>query len=250
MMKMLVSLVSVCCLSSCTMLSSVHTAKTLGAGVGSFSMSMDGAVVNTAHGTGDDPHADDTVETYPNASILPNLQFQMGVTDNVEIGGFIVPLMIGCELNVKYRYLSSNGNHFAIIPNASYYLLYNYAGGIQHVYTKDLSDNFSLSVGALTNYTYFDRKDIGGADENDFGMTKHYMTVGGYLAPCISGDALYFTPSVEYSSFLPLGDETYFNNMQTFRFRATLGIYIGKTKKQLDRIESKIDRIEGKLDKK
>lgn len=252
-MKHLLAIVlPACCviMFNCAMLNSLHTAKTLGPGVATLSIAMDGAAVNTATGVSDEPLETapaDSVTTTPNASILPNLQFQMGISENVEIGAFFVPLMLGVEASVKYRFYHDDANHLAIIPTASYFCLSSYSGGTHLVYTRDLSQSVSLSCGAFGSYSYYNEDLFSNGFFSTPLIQKHYINIGGYIAPTISGESVYFIPSFEYSSFLPL-TEGILQNRQCFRGRITIGWYIGKVKMQLDRIEGKIDRINEKLD--
>jgi hypothetical protein len=239
------------------MLNSVHTAKTLGPGVSTLSLSMDGAVVNHTSVVRHsdifgfeeiEPH--DSTQTMPNASIIPNMQFQMGVSENVEIGTFFVPQNLAFEASVKYRFYQNGIDHVAVIPTAAYFNLYNYAAGAHLVYTREISDALSLNFAAFGNYTYFDKRTFVDAFDldSDADIQRNFINFGGYIAPRISGESVFFCPSIEYNTLLPL-TEADFKNQQVFRFRITVGWYIGKVKQQLNRIESKIDKIDKKLDK-
>jgi hypothetical protein len=171
----------------------------------------------------------------------------VGVKENLEIGAMFVPMMFGFEGSVKYRFFNENGNHLAVVPYGAFYLFKNYTGGSQMVYTKEFSGGLSLNVAGFGSYTYLDNTSY---LSSEVIPSSRYLTVGGVAGPQFSMDAVFFTPSVEYNIFIPLDEEASFNNMQTFRFSIAVGFYIGKSKKQLDRIENKIDGIDKKLDKK
>jgi hypothetical protein len=242
--KLLIAVALLSLVVRCAMVANVHSAKTLEPGVSSISLSMDGAAVmyysDTNTDTTDSLAESDEPMTIPNATLLPNVRFQVGVAENLEAGIMFVPQMLGMEGSVKYRFLRNEGNHLAFAPYVSFYLLKNYTGGTHLVYTRELNDALMLNMSAFSNYTYLDNFEF---EDEEVEPSHHFITFGGVFGPQIGGDVFFFSPAFEYNILIPLEEEFGFMHVQTYRVSLNFGWYIGKTKKQLDRIERKIDAL-------
>lgn len=233
----------------CSMVANIHSAKTLDPGVSSLSLSIDGAGVMYSFS---DSLAKFDSEEYlepqvlPNATLLPNINFKMGVKENYEIGVLFAPQLLGIEASVKHRFLKSSQNHFAFAPFASYYLLKNYSAGAHGIYTFEASDNFLLNMSLFSSFTYQDNIEI---LSQEVVASHNFLAFGGVFAPQVCGESVFFIPAFEYSIFIPLIENSAITHIQTYRVSLTFGWYIGKVKQQLNRIESKIDAMDRKLDR-
>jgi len=230
------------------MVGNVHSAKTLEPGVGSLSLSVDGAGVMYSFSDSlqkADPEVFGEPQTFPTATLLPNLDFKMGVTDNVEIGVRLVEQLIGIEATVKYRYFHDGRNHLALAPYFQYYLLQNYSGGTHAIYTCELLDWLHLNMSVYGAYTYMDNINL---FDLEVVPSKDFIAFGGIIGPQICGESVFFTPAFEYSMLLPL-QQGNIMHVQNFRGSLSFGWYIGRVKKQLNRMERKLDAINDKLDK-
>jgi hypothetical protein len=249
--KVLACLVSSLFLVRCvSMVGNVHSAKTLDPGISSLSLSVDGAGIMYSFSDSlqeADSAVFGTPLVVPSATLLPNVNFKMGLVENLEMGVHFVPQLLGLEATLKYRFYHGGGNHLAAAPYFQYYLLKDFSGGAHAIYTRELTDMLHLNMSAYGSYSYMDNIEL---TSIELVPSKRFFTVGGIFGPQICGESVFFIPAFEYSIILPLGENNTFMHIQNFRGSLTFGWYIGKSKKQLDRMERKIDEINEKLDKK
>lgn len=234
-------------LSRCAMVGNVHSAKTLDPGVASVSLSVDGAGIMYSY-SDSLQKADSTLSepsVIPNATLLPNINFKMGVAENYELGVHFVPQLLGIEATVKHRFLQNGPHHVAAAPYFSFYLLKNYSAGAHGIYTYELSKSLCINMSAYSNFTYLDNLE---SMTRELTESMHFLGFGGIIGPQISGESVFFTPAFEYNIFIPLKENFTFMHVQSYRVSLTFGWYIGKVKRQLNRIEKKIDTIDRKLD--
>jgi len=233
----------------CAMVANIHSAKTLDPGVSSVSLSVDGAgVMYSFSDSLQKAVPGEYLEpmVIPNATLLPNVNFKMGVKENYELGVLVVPQLLGLEASVKYRFLKSGQNHFAVAPFSSFYLLKNYSAGAHGIYTFEASDAFLLNMSAFSSFTYQDNTEV--LSEEVF-TSNQFLAFGGVFAPQICGESVFFIPAFEYNIFIPLKENNTLMHIQTYRVSLSFGWYIGKVKQQLNRIENKIDAMDRKIDK-
>lgn len=209
----------------------------------------------------DDPDTpeDETEETetvsYNYPVILPEIPFGVAVTDDVMIGGRIAPQSLGLEANVKWRFLHADKLHMAILPSIHYqsWLLVSGSGfRLPLLVTYDVNDNFSFTTsvhGSYTSWT-FNSDDFEPDDDDEAGQ---YVWDGGLAAfgmgagVSVHGETFFFRPTFEFNRYQSNLDERFedsFEPFNSFGVMVTVGFVIGRTKKQLDRIEQKIDRLQ------
>ena len=231
----------------CAMINTAHTAKTLDPGEAAIGLSMNGSVISyTPMDDVDSTFAltEDTAVT--TGTILPNISFGIGIVNNLEVGANFVLSIFGIDAYLKYRILHLGRHHIALSPTFSYYSFSNFAGGGHLTYTFEANDRFLFNVSFLGNYTYLETPAFLDFLFGEFDYTKDFMTLGFNVAPEIRGRVAFFRPSFEYSAFFPLVENPKMNGINYFRVTLAFGWFLGREKKQLDRIEEKIDRLEKK----
>lgn len=242
------------------MLGNTSTARTLEKGTGEVGLTFGSTTYQFETTTVDDP---DTVENeggkkanlnvnYP--VILPEIPFGVAITDNVQFGGRFAPQSLGFELNTKVRFLHADRLHMAVMPSVNYqsWLLVQGTGArLPLLVTYDVTDIFAFTTsvhGAYTDWSFSD-EDFEPDDEDDAntliwngGLASFGMGVG----LDIHTDSFFVRPAFEfnrYQSNLNKDFEETFEPFNSYAFMLNIGFVIGKTKKQLDRMEQKIDRL-------
>lgn len=244
----------------CLMLGNTSTARTLERGTGEVGLTFGSTTYQFETTTFDDP---DTPEdeggekqnlnvTFP--VILPEIPFGIAITDDVQFGGRFAPQSLGFELNTKVRFLHADRLHMAVMPSINYqsWLLVQGTGvRLPMLVTYDVTDilGFTTSVhAAYTDWSFAD-EDFEPDDDED----QNTLIWNGGLASFGMGagldihtESFFVRPTFEfnrYQSNLNKDFEETFEPFNSYAFMLNIGFVIGKTKKQLDRMEQKIDRI-------
>ena len=249
----------------CLMLGNSQVAKTVEKGTAELGLTFGSTSyqIEQAKGFVDDPDTpeDETEETeavtYSYPVILPEIPFGVAVTDDVMIGGRIAPQSLGLEANVKWRFLHADNLHMAVIPSVHWqsWLLVSGSGfRLPLLVTYDVNDNFSFTTSVHGSYTSWDFNDDDfdpdDADEEDEGQlvwNGGLAAFGMGAGVSIHGETFFFRPTFEFNRYQSNLDDEFedsFEPFNSFGVMITVGFVIGRTKKQLNRIEEKIDRLQ------
>ena len=189
--------------------------------------------------------------------MLPEIPFGVAVTDDVSIGGRVAPQSLGLEGNVKVRFLHADRLHMAVQPAFNYqaWLLVQGVGArLPLLVTYDMSDNFSFTTSVHTAYTNWsfadDEFEPEDAEDTDNGQTAWnggILSFGMGAGIEIRGESFFLRPTFEFNRYQSNFDDDFedsFEAFNSFGFMLNIGFVIGRTKKQLDRIEKKIDNLQ------
>ena len=233
-----------------------RTAKTQDPGVSDFGLSWNATRIASTevkdNQSGETTKSDDSIVL---PKILPEVSFHVGVAENVEAGGRVDVSAGLLEVDAKYRFLQSGDLHLATQPAAAYQSLFIVEGfrlTLPVIATYEITKFFSV-----TGFGYGQYVDISPTDDDadaSFAITGYNL--GGGVGFTFEGETFYFTPMVEYSKSFNTakataeGETASADSEYTFVIVSlNLGFYLGKEKKQLDRLEKQIDNIDDKLDK-
>ena len=243
----------------CLMLGNKNSARTLEKGTGEVGLTFGATTYQFETTTIDDPDtAEDEGGEKENLSdnypvILPEIPFGVAVTDDVQVGGRFAPQSLGFELNTKWRFLHADQLHMAIQPSFNYqsWLIVQGTGvKLPLLVTYDINDNFAFTTsvhGAYTDWGYTD-EDFEPDEENQ----EASIWAGGLgsfgMGVCLEvhTDSFFVRPAFEFNRYQSNFDDDFEDSFEAFNsygFMVNLGFVIGKTKKQLDRIERKIDNL-------
>jgi len=243
----------------CLMLGNTSTARTLEKGTGEIGLTFGATRYQFQTTTIDDP---DTVQneggekenlevTFP--VVLPEIPFGIAVTDDVQVGGRFAPQSLGFELNTKWRFLHADRLHMAVMPSFNYqsWLIVQGTGvKLPLLVTYDVTDIFSFTTsvhGGYTDWSYTD-EDFEPDDENrDASIWAGGLGSFG-MGVCfdLHTDSFFVRPAFEFNRYQSNFDEEFEDSFEAFNsygFMINVGFVIGRTKKQLDRMEQKIDRL-------
>lgn len=243
----------------CLMLGNTQTAHTLEKGTGEVGLTFGATTYQFGTTTVDDPNTPqneggkkETLNVaYP--VILPEIPFGIAVTDDVQVGGRLAPQSLGFELNTKWRFLHHDQLHMAVMPSINYqsWLIVQGTGArLPLLVTYDINDTFSFTTSAHVAYTNWDYTDKNfkpdSANRNAAIWAGGLGSFGMGICPEIHTDSFFFRPAIEfnrYQSNFSSQFESTFEAFNSYGFMVNIGWVIGKTKKQLDRMEKKIDRL-------
>jgi hypothetical protein len=224
-------------LAGCLPVSNYHSARTLGDGESDFGVTFSSTSYQSA--TGDS----DTTVVVP--GLIPELTYHIGITDDVQFGGRIALGFLYGELDLKYRFLHSDGLHLAVAPAIGQVAAFGTLTSLRLplLATYEVSERFAVS-GSVSGSSWA----VGSLPSDDdaagpFNVGERFFTmVGGSLGVEISGETAYIRPSFEMNTltFRPDGAD---RRIKTGAIVFHVGRIGGREKKQLDRIEEKLDRL-------
>lgn len=243
------------------MLGNTTTARTLEKGTGEIGLTFgttsyqfEAIVVadDPATTTVNEEEKENLTVSYP--VILPEIPFGVAVTDDVQVGGRFAPQSLGFELNTKWRFLHANQLHMAVMPSVNYQswlILQGTGARLPMLVTYDIADIFSFTTSVHVAYTdwNFSDEDFDPEDDDQEGTlvwNGGLASFGGGICLDIHTDSFFVRPAFEvnrYQSNLNSEFEDSFEPFNSYGFMVNVGFVIGKTKKQLDRMEQKIDRL-------
>jgi hypothetical protein len=184
---------SVCCQSPAI----VRTARTLPAGGGDISFSVNITRISTNDLEVDGMRVPGASYTYP--STAPELLVAYGLVEDLELDARLAFATGLLEAGVKYRFLHLDGFHAAAAPSAGYRALGIVNGPIVTLpllLTYDFNESIALSGGPLLAYASYDVLDaFEGADNPDIGGDTIYA--GGALGLELRAGKFHILPSVE-----------------------------------------------------
>lgn len=242
------------------MLGNTSTARTLEKGTGEVGMTFGATTYQFETTTFDDPDTpEDEGGEKENLSVafpvvLPEIPFGVAITDDVQFGGRFAPQSLGFELNTKWRFLHADALHMAVMPSVNYqtWLLVQGTGArLPLLVTYDVNDilSFTTSVhAAYTDWSFAD-EDFEPDEDEDSGLViwnGGLASFGTGVGLDIHTESFFVRPTFEFNRYQSNLNEEFEDSFEAFNsyaFMLNIGFVIGKTKKQLDRMEQKIDRL-------
>ncbi len=197
----------------------------------------------------------DTSLTLP--TIIPEISYHLGITDDFEFGGRVAPGSLFIELDGKYRFIGGPDEklHVAAGLHLGYQTALIMDGpsvSIPVIATYDVSDNIAINVAAFGRVLFLDDA----VEDLDVAFTGTTTTVGGHIGLELRGDTFYIMPAFEVSKWMAETETESDGQSATVDFDTTVmqgminfGIVFGREKQQLDRMEKKIDKMDEKLDR-
>lgn len=233
-----------------------RNAKTADPGVSDFGLSWNVTRLTNSkvkdNQTGETESSDDNFIV---PKIVPEVNFHVGIVDNVEAGGRIDISSGLLELDAKYRFFHNDKVHLAVQPAIGYQSLFfieGYKASLPLIATYEIVEFFSVTAFGYGQYVSLSPTN----DDSDVGYEYDGVNVGGGAAFTFEGETFYFTPMIEYSKAISDTETNVDGQTASAETELSfvivsinLGWYLGKEKQQLDRLENKIDGIDDKLDK-
>jgi len=229
----------------CLMAGNYHSAKTLGKGESDFGLTFSATRYNK---TVDDGMGGTVTESVVWPTVIPEITYHVGMTDDLEVGGRVALGSLGLEADVKYRFLQNDKLHLAIAPAVSYQafiVLQGVGFRLPGILTYELADNADFTAALFGSVTNFSTPGDTGIDEFDT-FNGTLLSTGGAVGFDLHGETFSFRPSVEFARYvadLSSGDNSTSEDFNTVNFMVHLSWTFGKEKKQLDRIERKLDQL-------
>jgi len=244
----------------------LRSAKTLDPGIGEFGMGIpifnqytgsDGKVTTknlntgaTSTGSG----SGSTTVAVP--SIIPELSYHLGVSDDFELGGRLAIASLTAEIDGRYRFVRRGPLHVAVGPSIAYtnlFVLSITQFNLPIALTYEFSSRVAVTVAARAGYWM--TKATEGEWEKIF--KGNGLALGGAVGLEIRGRTFYLRPYFDYTRVGGRNTTTTTSEEITADWSfsmATIGIgigwLIGKEHEMLERVEDKLDRIERKMDDK
>jgi hypothetical protein len=248
-------LVVAAALSGCFTAGVYRTARTLEEGEGDLGFNF--AVTRISQTTtSDGTEGDEQSVTLP--TIVPEINYHLGITDDFEFGGRVAPSSLFVELDGKYRVVGAKDErlHVAVAGHVGYQSAFFIDGLmllLPVIVTYDVSDHIAVNVAAFGRMGFFSET----LDDNeiDVGFTGTATAFGGHIGLELRGETFYIMPAFEVSRWMfetegSSGDETVTGDVDTTILQGIVnfGFVFGREKKQLDRVERKLDTMDQKLD--
>ena len=245
----------------CLMLGNTSTARTLEKGTGEIGLTFGTTSYQfESIVTPDDPatpgvdeeEKENLTVSYP--VVLPEIPFGIAITDDVQFGGRFAPQSLGFELNTKWRFLHADRLHMAVMPSVNYQswlILQGTGARLPLLVTYDITDIFSFTTSVHGSYTdwSFSDEDFDPDNEDQEGtLVWNGALIAFGMGVCLDlhTDSFFVRPAFEFNRYQSnLNDEfeDSFEPFNSYAFMINVGFVIGRTKKQLDRMEQKIDRL-------
>lgn len=239
----------------CLMLGNTQTARTLDRGTGEVGLTFGATSYQFETTTVDEDTGEAKKENlnvvYP--VMIPEIPFGVAITDDVSVGGRVAPQSLGLEANVKWRFLHADQLHMAVQPSVNYqaWLLVQGVGArLPLLVTYDLNDHLAFTTslhGAYTDWSFAD-EDFK-PDDDDEGQAAWNGGIASFGLGAgleIHTESFFLRPCFEFNRYQQNFDRRFedaFEPFNSFGFMVNIGWVMGKTKKQLDRMEKKIDRV-------
>lgn len=238
----------------CLMLGNTQSARTLEKGTGEVGMTFGATSYQFETTTVDpntgNPEKENLTVTYP--VMIPEIPFGVAVTDDVTIGGRVAPQSLGLEGNVKWRFFHADRLHMAIMPSFNYqsWLLVQGVGArLPLLVTYDLNDNFAFTTAINAAYSDWSFADEDfEPDDDDEGQAVWNGSIASFGMSAgmeIHTESFFLRPAIEFNRYQQNFNDDFEDSFEPFNsvgFMINIGFVIGKTKKQLDRMEQKLDR--------
>jgi hypothetical protein len=221
----------------CMPVGNYHTARTLGDGESSIGLTFS---ATTYSATDEDTGEIDSL-TIP--SIIPEISYHIGMTDDFEIGGRIAPGSLYGEIDLKDRFVHSDRFHLAAAPAIGQMAFIGTLTILRLplVMTYELSDRVAVNAGV--NATSWNAN-VDADDALDFYGAEEFMVTSGVsLGIEFTGKTAFFRPTFEWGTMItdPEG------NAERFKIGAVFlhfGFVSGRELKKLEEMDQKLDRIE------
>ena len=236
-------------LSGCFTSGVYRTARTLDKGEGDLGF---GFAITKITQTIDDKEESITLPT-----ILPEISYHLGLSEDLEVGGRVAPASFYLDMDVKYRFLGGveEGYHLAVDPTIGYQSMVFIDGislGLPLIATYDINKNIAVNAAGFMRYLILGDND----GSESVGFSGNVLVFGGNIGLELRGETFYIMPAFEVSKWSfdlkaeGNGEETTGSaDSVIMQGMVNFGFIFGREKKQLDRIEKKIDKMDGKLDR-
>lgn len=238
----------------CLSIGVYRTADILPEGEGDFTMTFSATRYEGQQSNNSDVDVDTgevTTETVQNddvvlPNLLPELAYHIGVGENLEVGGRIVILGGLMELDMKYRFLGSDGDtlQMAVQPAIGYRALGNIEGlsaSIPWITTYKLNKTLAFNVAPYISYT-----DFTATDSSFSALGGSWLSAGGSVGFKVHGKTMYFMPQLEVSKMIQelQNSEGSSDSASTIiMFGMTVGFSQGKEMTKLDDMDQKLDKL-------
>ena len=240
-------------MTGCFAVGTYRTAQTLGEGESDFGMSVSASKIQTSDTTTKDSVTGETIKhkgtNVSFINLIPEMNYHIGVTDDLELGGRIALGSMFMELDAKYRFFQSDKLHLALQPSIGYFTFIVADGPkltLPLIATYDISKKLSANVFGYGSYSNIS------AIDNDIDIAGESISAGGGLGLLVKSDTFYFMPNIDISkSMSSIGndDGSVDQDITFLVFGVAFGWYGGKELKEIKKIDKKLDRIENKIDK-
>lgn len=249
--------------SGCLTGGALRSAKTLEPGVGELGVGWTATNYALGETTSTDPTGARTVSKSTNSLTLPNLipevQYHLGVAEDLEVGGRISAGALTGEIGATYRFLRAKGLHLAVAPAIGYTPL-GFTSILQFtapvLATYELTPNFAVTACGKIGYWHLTDIDVGTSNNLKDFFSGSGLAYGGAIGLDLHGSTFAIRPFVDFtrigmsSSTKVEGGSTKISSsllMTTFGF--AVSVAFGREAKALERVDEKLDRIEQKVEK-
>lgn len=247
-------------LAGCPSAGIYRSARTLEQGESDFGMSFSATRITSSKTTttyegGNEEQSESPTIVIPN--LIPELNYHVGMTDNLEIGGRIALSSGLMELDAKYRFLKAAGGklHAAIQPAVGYRSFFVVEGvnfTLPLLVTYDVGDMLGINLFGYGNYMNWSPTDKDEFDE----FALNAVSVGGGVGIEFRGETFHLMPTIDLSKTLINFDadsgasgSSSVNETTFVVFGINFGWYGGREIKKLKQMDEKLDRIEDKIDR-
>ncbi len=260
-------------LSGCLTGGTLRSAKTLDKGIGEWGIGW----TATKYDTGDvtvkvtDSKGAVQTTTTPNSAgsivvpnILPEVNYHLGVADNLEIGGRASLAALTFEADAKYRFYQGNGLHLAVNPTIGY-SPYIFVQMVQLTLpvlaTYEFTPNFSVMLGLKGGYWIVSQMSSSSSNSLAGTFSGSGPSVGGAIGVEFRGRTFALRPFVDITrifenykatvtdstgAYSSTADESFGLTLTTFGIAVSW--FTGLELEKLDKMDDKLDRIEHKID--
>ncbi len=261
-------------LSGCLTGGTLRSARTLSPGVGEWGLGW----TATRYDAGDitmkttDSKGVSQTVVQPNTSgafvvpnVLPEVNYHLGVADNVEIGGRASLGALTFEADVKYRFLHTGGLHLAIDPTIGYapfIFVQIVQATLPVLVTYEFSKSFSVLASAKGGYWSLSQLGSGSSSNSLSGtLSGSGPSFGGAIGVEFRGKTFALRPFVDFTHIVESYKSTFSDTQNGYTSTAdvsqgltltTFGIAVswfsGLEMEKLEKMDDKLDRIEQKID--
>ncbi len=243
--KLLLSTAAVGLWAGCLPVGNYHSARTLGEGETSVGITFS-ATTYTVTEVNDAGELESDSLTLP--SVIPEVAYHIGVTDDFELGGRIAPGFLFAEIDGKYRFFQSNGLHLAAAPAVGQ--AFAIVGTMTTVrlpllLSYELHPRFAFNAGV--NATLYRVSSVDSDRDLPFTSDDGSLSTAGFsLGLEVIGDTAFLRPSIEVSRAL-YGESDREDPLQIAAVVLHFGTVSGRELKRLDEMDRKLDEINDKL---
>ncbi len=253
----------------------LRSARTLSPGVGEWGIGW----TATKYDTGDltvkttDSKGATQTTTTPNTAgsivipnILPEVNYHLGIIDNLEIGGRASLGALTFEVDVKYRFFNAYGLHLAVDPTIGY-APFVFVQMVQLTLpvlaTYEFTPNISLLLGVKGGYWALSQMGSGTSSNSlSSQLSGSGPSVGGAIGVEFRGKTFALRPFVDFThifesykatvtdtsgtGYTSTADESFGLTLTTFGIAVSW--FTGLELEKLEKMDDKLDRIERKID--